>query len=306
MNNLLLFLPSTATVLWTSLVLAAAADIKPIRYEASTNYARYQRSKLLPGEPGGLLRTSTEVTNVPATIKHSITFGSAGKPLFILKASEALPELELDGWTNMEMTRYFSVAWIESPTNESAATPATNSPARLVEGWNPKAGDRVVSSYGGSEFTTTVDRVEYVGIRSATGILVYGVGLPGIDSFWVRPAPPENNIVILDGTGVTNDLPPFILSESLVTNEVAIGSATIGGDSFNLVALRQITNRVVRYRSPQGGDPEFWTNSYPGPYVATNFVRSNPTNITINSLTNGLLLTPHWVSPYPSPYSLPR
>lgn len=160
--------------------------------------------------------------------------------------------------------------------------------------WKPKPGDRVVSSYGAAEFITVVDRVEYVGPRSQTGILVYGFGLPGIDSFWVRPAPPENNFVILSGEYATNGRPSFILREFLVTNSVEIGSATIGENSFSLVALRQDTNRVVRYENPIGGAVEWWTNRYLGPFVATNFVPLPPHNATNVTMKWGeIIITPN-------------
>jgi len=55
--------------------------------------------------------------------------------------------------------------------------------------WRPKIGDRVQTHYGGSNFVTTLTNVVNVGSRSQTGLIVYGRGLPGVDSWWVTPAP---------------------------------------------------------------------------------------------------------------------
>jgi hypothetical protein len=61
--------------------------------------------------------------------------------------------------------------------------------------WQPKIGDRVQSTYrpgnfGGEPFITTITQLVFVGKqRSQTGLLVYGDGLPGVDSWWVTPAP---------------------------------------------------------------------------------------------------------------------
>lgn len=60
--------------------------------------------------------------------------------------------------------------------------------------WQPKVGERVRSFYSEGEFgkkgfVTVVTNVVFVGSRSQTGLLVYGPGLPGVDSWWVTPAP---------------------------------------------------------------------------------------------------------------------
>lgn len=61
-------------------------------------------------------------------------------------------------------------------------------PAQTTAEWTPKPGDLVQTSYGGSPVVTVIERVEFVGSRSQTGILIYGLGMPGIDSWWVVPA----------------------------------------------------------------------------------------------------------------------
>ena len=73
-----------------------------------------------------------------------------------------------------------------------------------------------------------------------------------------------------------------LLVVTLTTNEVKIGTATIGSDTFDVVGLQVVTNRVVTSKSimhPDSGDwscfrQESWTNSYPGPFIGTNLVKS--------------------------------
>lgn len=60
-------------------------------------------------------------------------------------------------------------------------------PAQPTGEWTPKPGDRVRTTYGGSPIETVIERVERVGSRSQTGLLVFGPGLPGVDSWWVGP-----------------------------------------------------------------------------------------------------------------------
>ena len=61
--------------------------------------------------------------------------------------------------------------------------------------WQPKIGDRVQTVWDpyttiGRPRVITVTNVVNVGTkRCQTGILVYGDGLPGVDSAWVKPAP---------------------------------------------------------------------------------------------------------------------
>lgn len=66
------------------------------------------------------------------------------------------------------------------------------------EHWEPKVGDRVVVTMtpdANREWkegvrVVTLIKVVRVGLdRCQTGLLVYGDGLPGVDSSWVKPAP---------------------------------------------------------------------------------------------------------------------
>lgn len=57
-----------------------------------------------------------------------------------------------------------------------------------------------------------------------------------------------------------------ILTITLTTNEVKLGMATIGPKMFDVVGLQLTTNRIVTAVG------ESWTNTYPGPFVATNLV----------------------------------
>jgi len=69
------------------------------------------------------------------------------------------------------------------------------------------------------------------------------------------------------------------------TNSVQIGTATIGGIQFNLVALRQDTNHIVLHEH-RDGTVESWTNTYQGPFIQTNFVPAGNvfrTNVTAKS-----------------------
>ena len=59
-----------------------------------------------------------------------------------------------------------------------------------------------------------------------------------------------------------------ILTITLTTNEVKLGTATIGPKMFDVVGLQLTTNRIVTAVG------ESWTNTYPGPFVATNLVPS--------------------------------
>lgn len=67
------------------------------------------------------------------------------------------------------------------------------------------------------------------------------------------------------------------LAITLTTNEVKIGTATIGYDTFDVVALQVVTNRVVELKGallpPQDIGRESWTNTYAGPFIRTNLVK---------------------------------
>ena len=59
-----------------------------------------------------------------------------------------------------------------------------------------------------------------------------------------------------------------MLVVTLATNEVKIGTATIGSDTFDVVGLQVVTNRVISIRD------ESWTNAYAGPFIGTNLVNA--------------------------------
>ena len=80
-----------------------------------------------------------------------------------------------------------------------------------------------------------------------------------------------------------------LLVVTLSTNEVKIGTATIGSDTFDVVGLQVVTNRVIALHD------ESWTNSYPGPFIGTNLVKMAPaTNWTASVGTNGILFQPFY------------
>lgn len=58
-----------------------------------------------------------------------------------------------------------------------------------------------------------------------------------------------------------------LLVVTLATNEVKIGTATIGRDTFDVIGLQVVTNRVISL-----GD-ESWTNTYAGQFIGTNLVK---------------------------------
>ena len=63
--------------------------------------------------------------------------------------------------------------------------------------WKPKIGDRVATFLKldghigdvNNPRIATITNMVYVGANSQSGWLVYGDGLPGVDSSWVKPAP---------------------------------------------------------------------------------------------------------------------
>jgi hypothetical protein len=90
---------------------------------------------------------------------------------------------------------------------------------------------------------------------------------------------------------VTNFALVFIVS-SLSTNSEPLGTGTINGGPVTIYGLRRMTNRVVRREL--GNNPpvliEAWTNTYPGPLVATNIVpapvvfRTNSSSMFIDAM----------------------
>lgn len=90
-----------------------------------------------------------------------------------------------------------------------------------------------------------------------------------------------------------------ILTVTLTTNEVKLGTATIGPKTFDVVGLQVMTNRVVKMKSLDGkwkfslAEMEIfvdgnssWTNTYPGPFIATNLVPAPEASGWILSNTN--------------------
>lgn len=89
-----------------------------------------------------------------------------------------------------------------------------------------------------------------------------------------------------------------ILTILTVTNEVKIGTATIGNNQFDVVKLQVVTNRIIQHTYTKDIVPllgESWTNTIEGPIVGTNLVQAHSsvnlvwTNSTLlwsNSLTN--------------------
>ena len=81
-----------------------------------------------------------------------------------------------------------------------------------------------------------------------------------------------------------------LLVVTLSTNEVKIGTATIGSDTFDVVGLQVVTNRVIALHD------ESWTNTYPGPFIGTNLVKVPVpgiwgTNIFIRPLSSNWIYT---------------
>lgn len=89
-------------------------------------------------------------------------------------------------------------SWMSGPsmflTNGNYTLKASMEPVK----WRPKIGDVVSTKvqpegecgwHVGSDRLVTITNIVYVGSDSQTGWLVYGDGLPGVDSSWVKPAP---------------------------------------------------------------------------------------------------------------------
>jgi hypothetical protein len=79
-----------------------------------------------------------------------------------------------------------------------------------------------------------------------------------------------------------------LLVVTLSTNEVKIGTATIGSDTFDVVGLQVVTNRVISLHD------ESWTNTYAGPFIGTNLVKAPVlwgTNIFIRPLSSNWIYT---------------
>lgn len=75
-----------------------------------------------------------------------------------------------------------------------------------------------------------------------------------------------------------------LLFVTLSTNEVKIGTATIGYDTFDVVGLQVVTNRSIKLAD------ESWTNTYAGPFIATNLVKTATATNWV--ATNGVIIQP--------------
>ena len=82
-----------------------------------------------------------------------------------------------------------------------------------------------------------------------------------------------------------------ILTILPVTNEVKIGTATIGNNQFDVVKLQVVTNRIIQHTYTKDIVPllgESWTNTIEGPIVGTNLVQAHS---SVNLVwTNSMLL----------------
>lgn len=71
-----------------------------------------------------------------------------------------------------------------------------------------------------------------------------------------------------------------LLTTSIATNEVKIGTATLNGIHYDVIAMQRITNKIIALSHPVIEAPqthfETWTNSAPGPFFVTNFVMRGP------------------------------
>lgn len=95
-----------------------ADELKPLSYEAVTNYIKYERITeyiRAPKDTNYFVGWKTQTTNWPAAITHSVTWGRGTNKVFILKTCEVLkmPE-QTNGWRNAEMRWFNAATWIES------------------------------------------------------------------------------------------------------------------------------------------------------------------------------------------------
>ena len=88
-----------------------------------------------------------------------------------------------------------------------------------------------------------------------------------------------------------------MLVVTLSTNEVKIGTATIGSDTFDVVGLQVATNVAVRtYEHGDAISSFSFTNTYAGPFIGTNLVKVPVpviwgTNIFIRPLSSNWIYT---------------
>lgn len=95
-----------------------ADELKPLKYEAVTNYVRYERDdgwKAVTNSTSQIERINYQTTNAPVAIVHSVTWGRGTNAVFVLKTCEVLKApAETNGWRNAEWRYYSAAAWVES------------------------------------------------------------------------------------------------------------------------------------------------------------------------------------------------
>lgn len=85
------------------------------------------------------------------------------------------------------------------------------------------------------------------------------------------------------------------LAITLTTNEVKIGTATIGRDTFDVVGLQVVTNRVISLHD------ESWTNTYAGPFIGTNLVKvPAPVLWGTNMWIHPIVIESNWIYTIPA------
>lgn len=93
-----------------------------------------------------------------------------------------------------------------------------------------------------------------------------------------------------------------ILTILTVTNEVKIGTATIGNNQFDVVKLQVVTNRIIQHTYTKNIVPllgESWTNTTEGPIVGTNLVLLGPISFATNTI---LRWENTWTNIYSNPF----
>lgn len=85
-----------------------------------------------------------------------------------------------------------------------------------------------------------------------------------------------------------------MLVVTLATNEVKIGTATIGSDTFDVVGLQIVTNRVISLRD------ESWTNTHSGPFIGTNLVKAPAPVIWGTNSWMRPFISPNWIYTIPA------
>lgn len=92
-------------------VAATGDELRPIKYEATTNWLAYQRL-----ERRATNTIHMERTNAPAALIHAVTYGRGTNAVFVLKTCEPLPTPSAtNGWTAVELRGYRAQTWVESP-----------------------------------------------------------------------------------------------------------------------------------------------------------------------------------------------